>query len=337
MPSTWLTWLTHRSVINQQSILIVVALGLLVPLSAGVFDLSIAATVSASAVTVSWLLVDRQWGVVPAILMALTLGLLIGSLNAFLIVRVTIDSFIATLGVSSVLTAYSVLRSGNRSILGLPDSFKSITDEFAFGLTRTVVIAAALAAGLWFMFEHTALGRYFFATGGGRDAARLAGVHTDRFISGAMITSAIFSSIAGVLLSSQFGSIQAQSGAPYLLPSFSAAFLGATQFKRRFNVFGTVLSVIALQSGVKGLQLAGVGSIWVESLFFGCALIVSVGLSTFQKRVHGGQRRWWRREESGPEYLLGRLLGWGPRKLNNPAKNATGDGDKNEWWHDPSD
>ena len=337
VPSTWLTWLTHRSVINQQSILIVVALGLLVPLSAGVFDLSIAATVSASAVTVSWLLVDRQWGVVPAILMALTLGLLIGSLNAFLIVRVKIDSFIATLCVSSVLTAYSVWRSGNRSILGLPDSLKSITDEFAFGLTRTVVIAAALAAGLWFMFEHTALGRYFFATGGGRDAARLAGVHTDRFISGAMITSAIFSSIAGVLLSSQFGSIQAQSGAPYLLPSFSAAFLGATQFKRRFNVFGTVLSVIALQSGVKGLQLAGVGSIWVESLFFGCALIVSVGLSTFQKRVHGGQRRWWRREESGPEYLLGRLLGWGPRKLNNPAKNATGDGDKNEWWHDPSD
>ena len=259
VPSTWLTWLTHRSVINQQSILIVVALGLLVPLSAGVFDLSIAATVSASAVTVSWLLVDRQWGVVPAILMALTLGLLIGSLNAFLIVRVKIDSLIATLGVSSVLTAYSVWRSGNRSILGLPDSFKSITDEFAFGLTRTVVIAAALAAGLWFMFEHTALGRYFFATGGGIDAARLAGVHTDRFISGAMITSAIFSSIAGVLLSSQFGSIQAQSGAPYLLPSFSAAFLGATQFKRRFNVFGTVLSVIALQSGVKGLQLSGVG------------------------------------------------------------------------------
>ena len=100
VPGTWLTWLTHRSVINQQSILIVVALGLLVPLSAGVFDLSIAATVSASAVTVSWLLVDRQWGIVPAILIALTLGLLIWSLNAFLIVRVKIDSFIATLGVS---------------------------------------------------------------------------------------------------------------------------------------------------------------------------------------------------------------------------------------------
>jgi ribose transport system permease protein len=326
VPDTWLTWLTHRSVVNQQSILIVVALGLLVPLSAGVFDLSIASTVSTSAVTVSWLLVDHQWSVVPAIAVALGLGLAIGVINATLIVRVKIDSFIATLGMSSVLTAYSVWRSGNRSILGLPDSFLGITDEFLFGITRTVVIALVLAVGLWFMFEHTAAGRYLFATGGGRDAARLAGVHTDRFISGAMITSAIFSSIAGILLASQFGSVQAQSGAPYLLPSFAAAFLGATQF----NVLGTLLAVLVLQSGVKGLQLAGVSAVWVENLFFGCALIISVGLSTFQKRVHGGQRRWWRREESGPEYLLGRLLGWGSKRSNSDAQSP-------DWWHDPSD
>ena len=331
VPSTWLTWLTHRSVINQQSILIVVALGLLVPLSAGVFDLSIAATVSASAVTVSWLLVDKQWSVIPAIAAALVLGLVVGAINATLIVRVKIDSFIATLGMSSVLTAYSVWRSGNRSILGLPDSYLAITDEFVFGITRTVLIALILALILWFMFEHTAVGRYFFATGGGRDAARLAGIHTDRYISGAMLTSAFFSAIAGILLASQFGSVQAQSGAPYLLPSFAAAFLGATQFKRRFNVLGTLLAVLVLQSGVKGLQLAGVSAVWVESLFFGCALIISVGFSTFQKRVHGGQRRWWRREESGPEYLLGRILGWGPRKQ---AKDAA---TKDQWWHDPSD
>ena len=222
-------------------------------------------------------------------------------------------------------------RSGNRSILGLPDSYLAITDEFVFGITRTVLIALLLALILWFMFEHTAVGRYFFATGGGRDAARLAGIHTDRYISGAMLTSAFFSAIAGILLASQFGSVQAQSGAPYLLPSFAAAFLGATQFKRRFNVLGTLLAVLVLQSGVKGLQLAGVSAVWVENLFFGCALIISVGLSTFQKRVHGGQRRWWRREESGPEYLLGRILGWGPRKQ---AKDAA---TKDQWWHDPSD
>ena len=129
----------------------------------------------------------------------------------------------------------------------------------------------------------------------------------------------------------QFGSTQAQSGTPYLLPAFAAAFLGSTQFKRRFNVWGTLLAVVVLQSGVKGLQLAGVGTTWIESLFFGVALAVAVGFSTFRKRVHGGQRRWWRREESGPEFLLGRIMRWGVPRTEQSKRNAE------QWWFDPED
>jgi ribose transport system permease protein len=328
---TWLTWLTHRSVLNQNAILVVVALGLLVPLAAGVFDLSIAATISASAVLVSWGLVEQGWSIPVAIIASILLGVVVGAVNGFLVVKVKIDSFIATLGMSSILTAFAVWRSNNRSILGFPDEFKSLTTELAWGVNKTVVYALVLAVALWFVLEHTALGRYLFATGGAREAARLAGVQTDRYVWGSLVTSATFAALGGVLLASQFGSTQAQSGTPYLLPAFAAAFLGSTQFKRRFNAWGAVLAVFVLQSGVKGLQLAGVGTTWIESLFFGVALIVAVGFSSYRKRVHGGQRRWWRREESGPEYFLGRLLGWGTPKTEQSKKNA------DEWWYDPAD
>jgi ribose transport system permease protein len=331
VPTTWLTWLTHRSVLNQNAILIVVALGLLVPLSAGVFDLSIAAVISASAVTVSWGLVEAGWSVPVAIAAALLVGFIVGNVNGFLVVKIRIDSFIATLGMGSVLTAYAVWRSNNRSILGFPDSFKQLSTSLAWGLNKTVLYALVLAFILWFVLEHTALGRYLFATGGAREAARLAGVQTDRYVWGSLVTSATFAALGGVLLASQFGSTQAQSGAPYLLPAFAAAFLGATQFKRRFNVWGAVLAVFVLQSGVKGLQLAGVGTTWIESLFFGVALIVAVGFSSYRKRVHGGQRRWWRREESGPDRFLGRLLGWGTPRTEASKQNAE------QWWYDPED
>lgn len=331
VPSTWFMWLTHRSVLNQNAILVVVALGLLIPLSAGVFDLSIAGSISASSVIVGWGLTEGGWSPWMAIVIALVFGMLVGSLNGFLVVKIHIDSFIATLGMSSVLVAFAVWLSKNRSILGFPESFKSLTSAFAFGLNRTVLLALALAVTLWFVLEHTAVGRYLFATGGARDAARLAGVQTDRYIWGSLICSATFASLGGVLFASQFGSTQAQSGAPYLLPAFAAAFLGATQFKRRFNVWGTVLAVFVLQSGVKGLQLAGVGTTWIENLFFGVALIVAVGFSSYQKRVYGGTRRWWRREESGPDYFLGRLLGWGRPKTAESASNAQ------QWWYDPQD
>lgn len=328
---TWFTWLTHRSVLNQQAILAVVAIGLVIPLAAGVFDLSIAAVISASAVTVSWGLAEAGWSIPVAIAAALGVGVVVGLINGWLVVKIKIDSFIATLGMSSVLTAYAVWRSNNRSILGFPDEFRQLTSGFAFGLNKTVIYAVVLTFVLWFVLEHTALGRYLFATGGGREAARLAGVQTDRYVWGSLVVSATFAALGGVMLASQFGSSQAQSGAPYLLPAFAAAFLGATQFKRRFNVWGAVLAVFVLQSGVKGLQLAGVGTTWIESLFFGLALIVAVGFSSYRKRVHGGERRWWRREESGPEYFLGRLLGWGQPRTEASKKNAQ------EWWYDPED
>lgn len=331
VPNTWMTWLTHRSVLNQNAILFTVALGLLVPLAAGVFDLSIAGTISASAVMVSWGLVEARWPIAVAVGAALLVGLVVGNLNAFLVVKIRIDSFIATLGVSSILTAFAVWRSNNRSILGFPESFKSFATPLAWGLNKTVLFALVIAVVLWFVLEHTAVGRYLFATGGAREAARLAGVQTDRYVWGAMVTSAVVASIGGVLLAAQFGSTQAHSGAPYLLPAFAAAFLGGTQFKGRFNVWGTVLAVFVLQSGVKGLQLAGVGTTWIESLFFGVALVVAVGLSTYRRKVHGGQRRWWRREESGPEYLLGRLLGWGTPRTERSKHNAE------QWWYDPED
>lgn len=331
VPDTWFTWLTHRSVLNQNAILMVVAIGLLVPLAAGVFDLSIAGTISASAVMVSWGLVEAGWSVPVAIGAALLVGVVVGNLNGFMVVKIKIDSFIATLGMSSILTAFAVWRSNNRSILGFPDSFKELTTAFAFGLNKTVLVALVLAFGLWFVLEHTALGRYLLATGGAREAARLAGVQTDRYVWGSLVTSAVFASLGGVLLASQFGSTQAQSGSPYLLPAFAAAFLGSTQFKRRFNVWGAVLAVFVLQSGVKGLQLAGVGTTWIEALFFGVALIVAVGFSSYRKRVHGGQRRWWRREESGPEYFLGRLMGWGKVRGEQSKQNAQ------QWWFDPED
>lgn len=331
VPDTWMTWLTHRSVLNQNAILVIVALGLLVPLSAGVFDLSIAGTVSASAVVVSWGMVEAQWPMGVAIAAALCVGLVVGNINGFLVVYIKIDSFIATLGMSSVLTAFAVWRSNNRSVLGFSETFKSLTSQFAFGLNKTVVFGLVIGLALWFVLEHTALGRYLFATGGAREAARLAGVQTDRYVWGSLVTSALFASVAGVTLASQFGSTTPQSGSPYLLPAFAACFLGSTQFKRRFNVWGTIVAVFVLQSGVKGLQLAGVGTTWIEALFFGLALIVAVGFSSYRKRVHGGQRRWWRREESGPDYFLGKLLRWGTPRTEQSKQNAA------DWWFDPED
>ena len=137
-----------------------------------------------------------------------------------------------------------------------------------------------LAVGLWYLFEHTPLGRRFYAVGGNERAARLTGINTGRIIFGSLVASALISGFAGVLLTSKLGISDVTLGPPQLLPAFAAAFLGATQIKAgRVNVWGTVLAVYVLATGIKGFQLAGANS-WVNDMFYGVALAGAVALAT---------------------------------------------------------
>ena len=85
-----------------------------------------------------------------------------------------------------------------------------------------------------------------------------------------------------MLLTANLGTGDPTIGPAYLLPAFSAAFLGSTQFRGgRFNVWGTIVAVIVLATGVKGLQLAG-APIWIPDLFNGVALLLAVGLAKYE-------------------------------------------------------
>ncbi len=332
IPDTWLVWGTHRFYLNNEAIRAIVAVGLIVPLSAGVFDLSIGGVISASAVTASWAVTMQGWPWPVAVLMGLLIGLAAGAVNGFLIVKVKIDSFIATLGMSSILGAYALWLADGRSIINGNEGFKALSGVAAAGFKWTFVYLMALAVVVWYVLEHTAVGRYLFATGGGREPARLSGVQVDRYIVGALLVSSLAAAAGGVLFASNFSSVNASAGPPYLLPAFAAAFFGSTQFKNRFNVVGTLLAVFVMAAGVKGFQLVGWGNEgWLDDLFFGLALVVAVGLSTFRRKVHGGRRRWWRATESGPDRFLGRLLGWGSARSEVSKRNAR------EWWFDPED
>jgi ribose transport system permease protein len=149
-----------------------------------------------------------------------------------------------------------------------------------FGQERYVYMFFALAIVIWFVFEHTPVGRYMFATGGNPEAARLAGIKTDRLIWRSLIVSALIASFVGVVQSWKVGIATATFGPGLLFPAIAAVFFGASQLKGRANVWGTVIALYCLAWGIKGLQLLFEGStIWVEPLFQGVALLAAVSLA----------------------------------------------------------
>jgi ribose transport system permease protein len=218
------------------------------------------------------------------VLATVAVGFVIGAVNAGLIVGIGIDSFIVTLGVSSILLAVTELISQDQFIGPLPTSLQNFANWRFLGLTGVVWYAIGIAIVVWIVLEHTAAGRRTAATGANLEAARLSGVATNRHRVVTLIVSATLASMAGALVAARTGEVSSTIGAPYLLPAFSACFLGTTQLKPgRFNVWGTILALLLLGTGTAGLQLLG-GQLWVSDMFTGAALVLAVAFAALGQK-----------------------------------------------------
>ncbi len=282
-PSTFLTAVTWRSLLDNQAITAMAAIALVVPLSAGVVDLAVGTEVGMGAILVAWFLADEGLPIPVAIALTLLVGVAIGVTIGLLIVRARIGSFIATLGMSSILLGVIAWVSGSQQILNLGSSFQTLATGKLFGITYPVYVLAVISLLVWYFLERAPLGRRVHATGGNIEAARLAGVRTSRVIMICTITCGVITAVAGILESAQLATGDPTISNSYLLPAFAAVFLGSTQFRGgRFNVLGTLVAVVVLAVGVQGLELAG-APVWLPNLFDGVALLLAVGFAQIQK------------------------------------------------------
>jgi ribose transport system permease protein len=284
VPDTFLTQATAKDIAAEQAITGILALAVLFPLVAGEFDLSIAQNLGLSCIVSGSLMTHSEVSPLAACVMTLLLGVGIGVANGLLVTRIGINSFIATLGMTSVLLAVTEAIAKGQYFGPFPQSFRDVTAHSPGGIPIVMVYLVVLALVCWYVLEHTPVGRRLHATGANAEAARLAGVRTPRYVFWSFVVCGALASLAGLLLTSKVGSVSEGIGGAYLLPAFAACFLGTTQFKpERFNVWGTVLALYLLATGVKGLQLAG-GDVWITDLFNGVALIAAVSVAVLSEK-----------------------------------------------------
>ncbi len=228
-------------------------------------------------------------GYALGILVALAFGLLVGLANGFIVNVLNVDSFIGTLGMSSILLAGTSWVTGGFQVAnGISPHFTAIGQRQLLGLPLPIYYMVVLALILWWLLEYTPVGRYLYSIGGNPQAAKLAGIRVARIKTGAFLASGLVAAFSGVILAAELGSSGPDVGAPYLLPAFSAVFLGATQIlPGRVNVLGTLIAIFLLATGVKGLQLAGAPG-YVNDLFNGAALIIAVALAA---RAYASHRK----------------------------------------------
>lgn len=284
LPGQFPTWANVQSILGSQAVPIILALAVIVPLIAGEFDLSVAATLGVASIFSAYA-ASRGMPVGLVLLLTLLVGLSIGVVNAVLVTYVRVSAFIATLGVATVLSGGNLYMTDGSVIYdGIPDSLTAIARTEVLGLPILVFYAVVVALLLWYVLECTPFGRYLLATGKGRDAARLTGVRTDRWLFVSFIIAGTLAALAGFMQTARIGSAPPTVGPDFLLPAYAAAFLGATTIHPgRFNVWGTVIGALVLAVGITGLNLAGV-AFWVPPVFNGAALVAAVSVAAVLTR-----------------------------------------------------
>jgi ribose transport system permease protein len=288
LPTTYFTRGNFTTMLSSQAVLLILSLGLTLPLAVGEFDLSIGSMLGFAAILVAFLTGSWHWAAVPAVAAVLLAGLAVGTVNGLFVVGAGVNAFIATLGTSTILTGLTLAVSNGQILNGIPASIANFATFTRLGLPTPVYIGFALAIVLWYVYEHTPLGRYLFFVGEGRQVARLMGLRVDRLRWGAFLASAVISSVSGILAAGQLGAADPSVGESYLLPAYAAAFLGATTIKPgRFNAWGTVIALYLLVAGVTGIELLGASS-WAEQVFDGGALVVAVTFAHLVSRERSG-------------------------------------------------
>jgi ribose transport system permease protein len=277
-PTTFATQANLNVVANSSVILGLITLALLVPLLAGEIDASLPAVLTVTSLTAAALMSYLQWGFVPAVLAALVIATLIGTVNGLMVVKLNIPSLIATLGTFTIVTAaITGLASGRVIEKGLPtEILKLLSEPKPLGLPLPLYYLVAVAVLLWFVTEHTALGRYWKAIGTSEPSARMAGIKTNKMRLLAFAIGGFFAGVAGIaqLTKAQLGSPNV--GPDLLFPGLTAAFLSAAAFRLgSYNVRGALLAIAVIQFGVTGLILVG-APYWSDQIFTGLALILSL-------------------------------------------------------------
>jgi len=281
------------NILRSISIVTVIAVGVTVSLAAGGFDLSVGSVASTANAVVISLIVWFGWGTSLAVPVTLAVALLLGALNAFLIVKVRIPDMLATLATLFVVQGIAMTYTLGGSVtenMPLPDG-STAPGHLGAGfqllgqVPAIILIMAAAVLLVQGFLSFTRPGRSLYAVGGNLEAARLAGIPVDRYRAVAYLASAALAAVGGILLASRIGSSQVGAGGGYLMDAVAAAWIGLSfGGSGKPNAIGTLVGAVLIGVLQNGLVMLSV-PYYSMDILKGAVLAAALAVTYFRKRT----------------------------------------------------
>lgn len=273
----FLTQLNISNFLGQMLLLGFAAVGETFAVLAGAIDLSVGSTAKLTALLTPGLVDGNGALVAPVAALMLIIGVVVGLVNGLLITRLHVNAFIVTLGTFSILRGLA-LGYSSEPVGEIPTG---IVNSMYLGVGPVpwpfiVFILMAFAAAV--VLRKTVFGRRIYAVGGDEEVARMAGINTDRIVVAAMVISATFAALAGVVQGLRTGVGSPTAGDGLELSAITAVVLGGSSlFGGRGRLIGTIGGVFLLALVDNALNLIGVSTFYQE-LVRGIVIVVAVAV-----------------------------------------------------------
>jgi ribose transport system permease protein len=263
------------NVVQQSTIIGVIAVGMTFVIITGGIDLSVGSIVALAGITFGTLVqANLAWPLAAAA--ALVVGTSCGAMNGALITIGRLPPFIATLGMMSVARGSALMLSDGRPISGYSSGFRTLATGSLAGIPLPVIIMLVLYGAAHFVLTRVTLGRYTYAIGGNEEATALSGVNVHRYKTVVYCISGFVSALASLLLVARLDSAQPIAGMSYELDAIAAVVIGGSSLLGGSgSVVGTLIGALIMSVLRNGLNLLGVSS-YLQQVAIGTVIVVAV-------------------------------------------------------------
>jgi ribose transport system permease protein len=228
-------------------------------------------------------------GLVPAVLLSVAVGGVLGLVNGVLIAYGRVHAIIITFGTANLFRFLGLQLFGGTTVNGIPDTLAVFGRGEAgrtLGIPHSFLLMVVIAALAWYYLRHTAGGRHLYAIGGDANAARLAGVRVQRRVLLAYVLTGLLTGLAACFVIAQGTATLAPNvGDGMELAAIAAVVIGGTSIMGgRGSVLGTVLGALLVQTVTSGVTQLNWPS-QLASLFIGIFILIAVGADLLRQRA----------------------------------------------------
>ncbi|MEM7385918.1 MAG: ABC transporter permease [Verrucomicrobiota bacterium] len=301
----WPDFLKRSNLLNiadRTVVIAIIAIGMTMVIITGGIDLSVGSLIALSAVVTAWCIREIQTipfefflssgtgslqtsptGMVLACVAGILTCGLIGLFSGTMVTFFRIPPFIVTLAMMLVASGLAYIIAKGESIYEIPEGFKWLGTGRSLGLPNAVILMALLYFVAHVVMSHTPLGRYIYAIGGNREAARLSGVPVSRILLFVYVTSGLLAGIGGVIMASQLKSGAPTYGPMYELYVIAAVVVGGTSLAGgEGRILGTLIGTFVIVVIWNGMNLTNVEA-YNQKVVLGLVILAAV-LFDLQKR-----------------------------------------------------